>query len=132
MDVPTPAPSPSAAIASPAPAPTLLPLTYIVTPQPAVPGQPAITQIALSDRVVRSGAPYLVIVTTTPDVSGVTVEAYGTRLALFAAGTGRFGVMGTTPTIPWLLANRTVTVHVVATTADGRTYETALDVRVGH
>ncbi len=76
-----------------------MPLTYIVKPPAAAPGAPAITEIAMSDNMVRSGVPYLVIVTTTPDVTGVTVEAMGTRFPLYPAGPGRFGVMGQTPTI---------------------------------
>ncbi len=87
-------PPPAVVVPTPSPAPTLMPLTYVVTPPPAPEGSPAITQIAMSDRVVHSGAPYLVIVTTTPDVTGVTVEAYGSSFALFPAGPGRFGVMG--------------------------------------
>jgi hypothetical protein len=123
-------PPPAVVVPTPSPAPTLMPLTYVVTPPPAPEGSPAITQIAMSDRVVHSGAPYLVIVTTTPDVTGVTVEAYGSSFALFPAGPGRFGVMGQTPSIPFFIANRTVTARLVATTADGRSYATSLDIRV--
>ena len=131
MDAPSP--TPAAIIApSPSPAPTLMPLTYLITPPPPAAGQPAITQIAMSDQIVRSGAPYLVIVTTSPDVTGVAAEALGVKFTLFPAGTGRFGVMGTVPSIPWMIANRTVSVRFVATTPDGRSYATSFDVRVGH
>jgi hypothetical protein len=141
MDVPSPAPSaspaalpaaPPAIVApSPTPAPTMVPLVYVVTPPPPPAGQPGITQIAMSDHVAHSGAPYLLVVSTTPDVASVTIEAYGVRFALYPAGPGRFGVMGTIPTIPWMIANRTVTVRFVATTADGRNSTAALDVRIG-
>jgi hypothetical protein len=109
----------------------MIPLTYIVTPAPPQAGQPGITQIAMSDRVAHSGAPYLLVVTTTPDVTGVTIEAYGVRFALYPAGPSRFGVMGQIPTIPWLIANRTIAVRFVATTADGRSSTAALAVRIG-
>jgi hypothetical protein len=142
MDAPTPAPSsgpdassptPAAVIApAPTPAPTLMPLTYLIAPPPPAPGQPAIVQIAMSDQIVRGGAPYLVIVTTTSDVTAVTAEAFGVRLSLFPAGPGRFGVTGTVPPIPWIIANRTVAVRFVATTPDGRRYVASLDLRVGH
>jgi hypothetical protein len=115
---------------TPAPAPTLVPLTYFVTPAPPAPGQPAITQIALSGTVVRTGAPYLVLVMTSSDVTGVIAEAFGVHLALFAAGPGRFGITGTVPPIPWIIANRTATVRFVATTGDGRSYATSLDLRI--
>jgi hypothetical protein len=108
-----------------------MPLTYIVSPPAALAGAPAITQIAMSDRVVHSGAPYLVIVTTTPDVTTVVVEALGSSFTLFPAGPGRFGVMGQTPVIPFFIANRTVNARVVASTADGRSYATTLDIRIG-
>jgi hypothetical protein len=108
-----------------------MPLTYLITPPPPAAGQPAIVQIALSDQIVRSGAPYLVIVTTSADVTGVTAEAYGVRFTLFPAGPGRFGVTGTVPPIPWLIANRAVAVRFVATTPDGRSYTTSLELRVG-
>jgi hypothetical protein len=140
MDVPTPAPSASpaavvppptpAAIVTPAPAPTMIPLTYLVKPPAPAAGGPAITQIAMSDQVARSGAPYLLLVMTTPDVTGVTVEAYGVRFALFPAGPGRFGVTGQIPAIPGMIANRTVAVRFVATTPDGRAYAASLDVRI--
>jgi hypothetical protein len=136
MDVPAPAASASLppappAIVTPAPAPTLPPLTYVVTPAPPAAGGPAITQIAMSDQVAHSGAPYLLLVTTTPDVTGVTIEAYGVRFALYPAGPGRFGVTGQIPTIPWIIANRTIAVRFVATTADGRSYTASLDARIG-
>ena len=127
MDVPSPAP---AAIVSPSPAPTLMPLTYLVTPPQPPAGQPAITQIAMSDQVAHSGAPYLLIITTTPDVTGVTVEAYGVRFALFPAGPGRFGVMGQIPPIPFFIANRTVAVRFTASASNGRSFVASLDVRV--
>jgi hypothetical protein len=133
LATPTPLPPPSPApTASPAPsaAPTLLPLTYVITPPAPAAGGPAITQIAMSDHVVHSGAPYLLIVMTTPDVTGVTVEAYGARFSLFPAGPGRFGVTGQVPSIPFLIANRTVEVRFVAT-APGGTYTTSFDVHVG-
>ena len=139
MVVPTPAPSASATplpeptpavVASPSPAPTLIPLTYVITPPAPAAGQPAITQIAMSDHVIHSGAPYLLMVTTSPDVTGVTIEAYGTRFALFPAGPGRFGVTGQVPTIPWLLSNRNINVRLVAATADGRSYAASLDIHV--
>jgi hypothetical protein len=143
MDVPSPAPSASAvagatptsaAVVAPAPtpAPTLVPLTYFVTPAPPAAGAPAISQIALSDRVVHAGAPYLVLVMTSPDVSAVTAEAFGVRFALFPAGPGRFGVTGITPSIPWMIANRTATVRFVATTPDGRATAASIDLRVAH
>lgn len=143
MDAPTPAPSsgadavssptPAAVIApAPTPAPTLMPLTYLITPPPPAAGQPAIVQIAMSDQIVRGGAPYLVIVTTTSDVATVTAEAFGVRFPLYPAGPGRFGVTGTVPSIPWMIANRTVTVRFVATTSDGRTYAASFDMRVAH
>ncbi len=140
MAVPTPAPSASATpfpqpspsvVASPTAAPTLIPLTYLVTPPAPAAGGPAITQIAMSDQIARSGASYVVVVTTTPDVTGVTIEAYGVRFALFSAGPARFGVMGHVPPIPFFIANRTLPVRFVATASDGRTYATSLDVRVG-
>jgi hypothetical protein len=132
-DAPTPAATgtpPAIVTPAPSPAPTLMPLTYLVTPPAPAPGQPAITQIAMSDEIVRSGAPYLVLVMTSPDVTGVTAEAYGVRFALFPAGPGRFGVTGQVPTVPWMIANRTVAVRFVATTTDGRTYATTLTLRV--
>jgi hypothetical protein len=107
-----------------------MPLTWVISPPPALPGAPAITQIALSDRVVHSGAHYLVIVNTTLDVTTVVVQAFGSSFTLFPAGPGRFGVMGQTPTIPFFIANRTVNARVVASTADGRSYATTVDIRI--
>jgi len=109
-----------------------MPLTYIVTPAPPPAGQPAILRIAMSDSIAHSGAPYLLIVTTSPDVTSVTIEAYGVKFALYPAGPGRFGVMGQIPDIPWLIANRTISVRFVATAADGRSSSAVLDVRIGH
>jgi hypothetical protein len=130
MDVP-PATTPPAVVApSPTPAPTLMPLTWVVTPPPPAAGGPAITQIAMSDRAVHSNAPYVVVVTTTLDVTGVTVEALGSSFALFPAGPGRFGVMGQTPSIPFFFAGRTINARVVASGADGRTYATTLPIRI--
>jgi hypothetical protein len=128
MDASTP--PPAIVAPSPSPAPTLMPLTWIVTPTPPPDGGPAITQIAMSGRAVRSNAPYVVLVTTTPDVTGVKVEALGSTFALFPAGPGRFGVMGQTGSIPFFFANRTVNATVVASAADGRTYTTTLAIRV--
>jgi hypothetical protein len=109
----------------------MLPLTYLITPAPPAAGQPGILQIAMSDHIARSGAPYLLVVNTTPDVTGVTIEAYGVRFALFPAGPGRFGVTGEIPAIPWIIANRTITVRFVATTADGRSSTASVDARIG-
>jgi hypothetical protein len=114
---------------SPSPAPTLMPLTYVMNWPPPV-GQPGITQIALSARTVHSGDHYLAIVLTTPDVVSVVADANGFHFTLFPAGPGRFGVMGQFGTIPFFAGDRTVSVRVTATTADGRTATQLVDVRL--
>jgi hypothetical protein len=133
MDAPPPAAVATTtppAIVTPSPAPSLPPLTDLITPPPPLPGRPGILTIASSGRVIGSGQRYLVIVTTTPDVTTLAADASGLHIALYPMGTGRFGVTGETPSIPFYAADRQVTITLTARTADGRTATQTVDVRL--
>jgi hypothetical protein len=113
--IPSPAPSPSA---SPVPQPSQF--GYVVgVPSPA-PGAPGILEVAVSARQLHAGGPWLMRVTTTPEITGVAVEAMGMHIALFPAGTGVFSAMGTIPNAPSGFLDRDYALNVVGTTADGR------------
>jgi hypothetical protein len=122
---PTVAPVPTAApLPAPTPSPTATPAAspfhYVIDP-PAT-GTPAILEVAVNDRVLHPGGPYIVRVTTTLDVASVEVDAMGASYGLPPAGPGRFYTAGSVPSeVPFFLLNRSYTLTVVAETGDGRT-----------
>lgn len=128
-----PAASPSpAAIATPSPAPTPIAFTYVVDP-PAPATGPGIREVAVTQHTLHAGGPWAIRVTTTPDVTGVSVEAYGAHFALFPvgeAGSGVFAAMGTVPDAPAQYLDRTYAIAVVGTTADGRRASASISVRL--
>jgi hypothetical protein len=116
--VSSPAPTPA-----PTAAPTPIAFNYVIDYPPAASGTPGIREVAVTEQTLHVGGPWVLRVTTTPDVTAVAVEAYGLRFALFAIGdpgSGVFAAMGTVPNAPAQYLNRAYTVSVVGTTADGR------------
>jgi hypothetical protein len=93
----------------------------VIAPPPPPAGYPAIVQIALNARAFRPGDGVFLRVTTSSDVTGVAIEAYGQRFPLTATGTGRFVLSGTVPSVPFFFLNRNYTLDCVATGAAGRT-----------
>lgn len=115
---PLPAPSP---IPSPTATPTVSPFHYVIDPPPPAPGTPGILEVAVNDRVLHPGGPYVVRVTTTADVTTVQVQAMGGSYGLPPAGPGLFFIAGSVPSeVPFFLLDRSYTLTVVAQTADGR------------
>jgi hypothetical protein len=131
---PTAAPVPTAApLPAPAPSPTATPAAspfhYVIDP-PAT-GKPAILEIAVNDRVLHPGGPYIVRVTTTLDVASVEVDAMGESYGLPPAGPGRFFTAGSVPSeVPFFFLNRSYMLTVVAQTADGRSSSIQVPMRL--
>ena len=139
---PTPAPAaPSpAATASPTPTPTASPtptatpiaFNYVVDP-PVPPTGPGIREIAVTEQTLHAGGPWAMRVTTTSDVTVVSVELYSLHFNLFPVGnpgSGVFAAMGTVPQPPAQYLDRTYTVTVVGTTGDGRRASANVSVRL--
>lgn len=133
----TAAPSPTATAlptASPTPAPTATPIafTYIVDPPVPATG-PGIREIAVTEQTLHAGGPWAMRVTTTSDVTVVSVELYSLHFNLFRVGdpgSGVFAAMGTVPQAPAQYLDRSYTVTVVGTTADGRRATANVSVRL--
>lgn len=128
---PTPSPAPS----SPAPVATATPMAspyhYVVTPPPPAAGQPAILEIDMLDQVVHVGGPYSVRVKTSPDVTALNVITMGGSYAMQAAGPGLFASDGQVPNgVPFFMLNRSYTVTIVASTADGRSTSVPISLRL--
>lgn len=137
--VPTPGPEPAPAAAptpspsaSPTPAPGATPpaFNYVVTFPPPAAGQPGILEVATSDQTLHSGGSWAARVTVTGDITAVTIEGYGIRLALFPYGEARFAAIGTIPVAPAMFLNRLYTVNAIGTTADGRRATAAISLRL--
>jgi hypothetical protein len=129
---PSPPPPVPSAAPSPTPAATPIAFTYVVD-LPAAPAGPGIRQVAITQQTLHAGGPWAMRVTTTPDITGVTVEGYGAHFALFAVGeigSGVFAAMGTVPDAPPQYLDRFYTVTVVGTTADGRHANASISVRL--
>jgi hypothetical protein len=125
---PTPAPTPSP-IPVPTATPTVSPFHYVIDPPAA--GSPAILEIAINDRVLHPGGPYIVRVTTTPDVATVQVEAMGGSYGVPPAGPGRFLTAGSVPSvIPFFFLDRSYMLTVVAQTTDGRSSSIQVPMRL--
>jgi len=128
---PSPTPVPSATL-SPAPVATPIAFTYVVDP-PLPAAGPGIREVAVTQQTLHAGGPWALRVTTTPDVTGVAVDAYGVHFALFPVGpigSGVFAAMGTVPDAPAQYLDRTYAITVVGTTADGRRATTSISVRL--
>lgn len=125
---PAPTPSPSA---SPAASPTALPYGYIVNPSPGPSAGPQIVQVALNDHVLHKGGPLLVRVTTTVDVITVVARTMGREIGIAQTAPGVFsGTQQLPDGIPFFLLGRNYAVDFVATTADGRSATTTLNIRL--
>lgn len=129
---PTPAPS-----ASPSPAasasvsPTPMPYSYIVNPTPGPVTGPQIVQVALNDHVLHNGGALLVRVTTTVDVVTVIARTLGHEIGISRTAPGVFsGAQQLPGGIPFFLLGRNYNVDFVATTADGRSATTTLNIRL--
>jgi hypothetical protein len=108
-----------------------LPFQYVLVPPPQPAGAPAILEVAVNDRILHPGGPYIVRVLTTPDVTTITVEAMGGSYGLPADGPGRFFTSGSVPSgVPFFLINRSYTLTVVAQTADGRSTSFVVPMRL--
>ena len=139
---PSPVPSPTAtATASAAPSAVPTPnatatpvaFNYVVDFPAAATGTPAIREVALTEQTLHAGGPWVMRVTTTPDVTAVAIEGYGARFALFPVGetgSGVFAAMGTLPNAPAAYLDRTYTMTVIGTTADGRRATVPISVRL--
>lgn len=135
---PTPAPPPPspAATASPTatPAATATPITFTYIVDPPVPASgPGIREIAVTEQTLHAGGPWAMRVTTTADVTVVSVELYSLHFNLFPVGdpgSGVFAAMGTVPQAPAQYLDRSYTVTVVGTTADGRRATANVSVRL--
>lgn len=125
-----PAPAASAAVAF-APAQPVSPFHYVIAPPAPPPGAPAIVEIAVNDQILHPGGPYVVRVTTSPDVTAVQVQAMGQSFAMPPGGNGRFFVSGSVPSeVPFFLLNRGYMLTVVAQTADGRSTSVQVPMRL--
>jgi hypothetical protein len=125
---PTSSPSPSPAGSA---SPTPLPYTYIVSPSPGPSAGPQIVQVALNDHVLHKGGPLLVRVTTTVDVITVVARTMGHEIGISQIAPGVFsGAQQLPDGIPFFLLGRNYTVEFVATTADGRSTATTLNIRL--
>lgn len=131
----TAAPAPSAAptpTATPAPTATPIAFTYVVDP-PVPANGPGIREVALTQQTLHAGDTWVMRVTTTPDVTVVSVELYALHFNLFPVGdpgSGVFAAMGTVPQPPAQYLDRTYTVAVIGTTADGRRATASISVRL--
>ena len=124
---PTPVPT-----ASPGPAasPTPNPFGYVVNPSPPPAGAPRIITIALNDKVLHPGGVLLVQVTTSPEVTKMTVRTMGHEIGVPLESAGVFSGQTQIPGgVPSFLLNRTYQVDFIGTTADGKTVTATLPVR---
>jgi hypothetical protein len=132
---------PTPPAASPPPVPTApatvaatpIAFTYVVNFPPTAPGTPGIREAALTEQTLHSGGPWAIRVTTTTDIASVSLEAFGMHVAIYRvgeSGSGVFGAIGTLPDAPSSYLNRTYTVNVVGTTADGRQATAPITVRL--
>jgi hypothetical protein len=103
----------------------------VVTPPAPAAGMPAITEIDMLDQTIHAGAPYSVRVKTTPDVTTISVSAMGQTYSMQGAGPGLFASDGQVPSgIPFFLLNRSYTLTVTASTADGRATSVPISLRL--
>ncbi len=112
--VPTPVPTAAA---------TPIAFTYVVGFPATAPGTPGIREVALTQQTLHSGGPWAIRVTTTVDITSVSLEAFGFHIGIFRvgeSGSGVFAAMGTLPNAPSAYLDRSYTVNVIGTTADGR------------
>lgn len=127
---PSPTPSPQAT-ASPSPSPASGQGVVLIPPPSSDP--PTILRVELADTTVRSGAPYRLIVHTTPDVISVGVRVRGFTIVLPATGTpGEFGAAGNVPLIPAMFADRDFIVTLIARTDSGQSTEFPFTVHAAH
>jgi hypothetical protein len=127
--VPTPAPTPTP---MPGPASTPVatsPFHYVLVPPPPAPGAPTIAEIALNDQTIHPGGPYMVRVTTSPDVTSVVVQAMGGTYPIPQTGPGRFLTSGQVPGMAVLFIG-TYTAVVVAQNGAGRTTSFSVTMRL--
>ena len=104
---------------------------YVLQPPAPAAGSPAIIQIAINDRTIHPGAPYVVRVTTSPDVQTVTVQAMGGSYTLLPVTPGHFVQNGEVPSaVPFFMLNKSYTVTVVAETADGHSTSVPITLRL--
>ena len=131
----TTAPAPTASpipAASPSPAATPIAFNYVVDPPVPATG-PGIREIAVTEQTLHPGGPWAMRVTTTSDITVVSVELYSLHFNLFPVGdpgSGVFAAMGTVPQAPSQYLDRTYNVTVVGFTADGRRASANVSVRL--
>lgn len=135
--VPAPAPTVSPTPPSPTPSPgaspvaSPIPYTYIVMPTPGPSAGPQIVQVALNDHVLHKGGPLFVRITTTVDVTAVVARALGHQIGIAQIAPGVFsGAQQLPDGIPFFMLGRNYTVDFIATTADGRSCTTSLEIRL--
>jgi hypothetical protein len=148
---PTVSPSPAAATASPQtvatpgtapppPPPTVAPTApqpafrFVYTPPagstPAPAGAPQIIEVDCTDQVIHQNQDVAMRVVTTPTVSAVTLSALGRSAPLPQVGPGVWAANSHVPSVPFFFLNRTYTVQIIATTADGRSDTVSFPVRL--
>jgi hypothetical protein len=143
---PSPAPpsaSPAVAtpIAQPPPAapptqqPTQAPAyRFIYTPPPgataAPAGWPQIIEVDCTDQVIHQNEDVSMRVVTSPAVSTVMLSALGRQAPLPQIAPGVWGAQSHVPSVPFFFLNRTYTVQIVASTADGRNDSYSFPVRL--
>lgn len=92
---------------------------------------PAIIEIDMLDSTLHPGAPYSVRVKTSLDVTSLVVTAMGGNYGMQAAGPGLFATDGQIPNgIPFFLLNRSFSITVTASAADGRSTSVPVTLRL--
>jgi hypothetical protein len=130
VPAPTPSPPPTPV---PTPVPTPSPFAYVLTPPPPAAGNPAIYEVDLTDRTVRTGKPFTIIVSADPAVTTVTLslDAFGQRFNLYVMGGGRFGATwSAVPQAPASFLDRDYALSVTASYPDGRHTSFPITVRL--